>query len=735
MGHGRTLSLEEFAANYGTPQKAAPKNEQKKDGNERFPKNTSKSIITGKGGSGKPRNGGGRPQGTKSKIATAPYNFIALPEKILPSPLDSEAMRGAVRGGDKQKARTLYGEYLETASLDGYIDLTLETLTPFFLGGDAETYAPAGTPIIPGSSLRGMVKNLVKIVTLGAMRPDEDFTDRRLYYRCMMPGQYAWGKTLHQEYNDRMAAPGSRTKKTLPGFLAKRGSKYVIYPMTSNPERVLIRVYEKSFPQCRIQPNMRDVRVDWHDADVYAISGSQRKERLFETDAQYQQKLDEVKQAKERHDNSAVNRILKGIGKQFVKKYALSAVDWEHPLPVADKTIQDYRDDANRRGVDLLRVPGEGERCGAIKDAELRERYPRAPKNIERIAPCYYLPDGRGGVEAFGHGQDFRIPYKHSVADAVPRELQGTAIDFADAMFGLMRARDKAFWAGRVFFEDARPEGTVAYEEANRARPLSSPNPTSYQLYLKQPYKDGQREWDSLNHWDSKGACVRGYKLYWHNAKPDAWRASEEEIAATDKKKDGTFKEKSKQLTREITPVKKGVRFRARIRFSSLRPEELGALLMVFHMEQAKNLAYKIGKGKSIGLGSVRVADFSLFVNDGEQYRSLFAPEGGWNDPCVSADDKIQTYLTAFKEYVKGQGMENPWQHVMGDLAAILAWRDGWDEGKVSEPWETATKEMRAAYSYNEKKQEWENKFNDGFLRRDVLLPLREVLKEAGVTP
>lgn len=682
------------------------------------------------GGSGN-RQGGVKPKKdkTKSSIATAPYNFISLPERILPSPLDGDRLREALRNIGQKEARTqihkIYGEYLKKASNDGYIDLTLKTLTPFFLGAGAETYAPTGVPIIPGSSIRGMVKNLFKIITLGAMRPDEDFAERRLYYRCMMPGPYAWGIGLNKEYAKRMTTTSfegnKRTvkKNARPGFLAKRGEEYVVYPMTSPPKRVLIHIYERKYGD-KIAPNMKDVRVEWHGDAAYAISGSQERFKLCKTEEEYRQKV-------------AQRRF---VGKQFVKEYLLSAADWENPIKIDKKAIQEYRDDKNRRGVDLLSLSSEAEKGGAIKGNVLCKNYSGLPKEIQQIAPCYYLSDAQGNVNAFGHGDCFRIPYRNSIAKCVSPEIKKDTVDFADAMFGLMRAGDKAAWSSRVFFEDARLDGDVFYEEPHRAHPLSSPNPTSYQLYLKQPYKEGQREWGDLNHWDSDNARIRGYKLYWHNAKPDAWHASDEEAAAIDMVDDkgNTSKDEEKQLTRKIMPVKKGTLFSARIRFSSLRPEELGALLMVFHMEQAKNIAYKLGKGKAIGLGSVCVAKCSLHLNDTEQYKKLFSSESSWNDPCAEEADKT-SYLEAFKKYIGDNGMENTWQHVMGELAAMLEWRNGWDEGKVSEAWETATKEMRATYTYKEDKQKWETAFNDGFLRRDVLLPLREVLKEAGVTP
>ena len=89
---------------------------------------------------------------TVTETATAPYNFVALPEKILPSEIASvENFKNHIQNCEK---------------ISGEIELEIKTLTPIFLGGnDEKSFAPAGQFIISGSSLRGMFKNIFKIVT------------------------------------------------------------------------------------------------------------------------------------------------------------------------------------------------------------------------------------------------------------------------------------------------------------------------------------------------------------------------------------------------------------------------------------------------------------------------------------------------------------------------------------------------------------------------------------------
>lgn len=669
-----------------------------------------------------------------SQIATAAYNFISLPDQILPSPIDEDDELSKILIDEKQnEVDEKYREYLKKANLEGYIDLTFETLTPFFLGEGSFSYAPNGTPIIPGSSIRGMVKNIFKIITLGAMRPDVDFKNHYLYYRCIMEGPYKCGVSLHKLYSQRMNASKGEDKKICPGFIIKTPNGYFICPMKQGEtaKRVLIKEYVDKFHK-EIKENMKDVRVDWNGAVAYAISGSREDKQkynkktrkpvgprgLFKTMGAYE---DYKKNTHNIWDKQA-------IGKQFVREFQLSSVDFEEAsrIPIDDRLIQEYLDDKNRRGVDLLNLDDEIKKSnlksGVIAGEILREKFPDAPADIERIAPCYYLLKG-GRVEGFGHGQHFRIPYNKSIDDAVPGEMKKGTIDFTDAVFGLVR-EGKSFWGSRVFFEDACLEGKALYEQDHHAHALLSPNPTSYQLYLQQ---DSIEDLDELNHWDSDGAKIRGYKMYWHNAEKHAWWASPEEIEATGTKAD---KKNDEQILKVIRPIKKGSRFNARIRFSNLTPKELGALMMVFHLENAKNLAYKLGKGKAIGLGSVRIVQKRLLVEDKDKYGKLFT-SGGWNNPCVKQDEDY--YLEEFRKYIREKSdLENTWHHIMGELAAMLEWRDEWDTGDVSERWQRAIKGTK--YKQNKNNGKWSVDFIP-FLRRDVLPTVEDVIKEGTKKP
>mgnify|MGYP000892369645 FL=1 len=117
----------------------------------------------------------------RDEKATASYNFVPLSATVIRSPIDG----GAKNDAERQENYKRYVK--EHGRLSGQIELSCRTMTPVFIGtGDKEGafFAPAGKPILPGSTLRGMVKNIFKIVTCGAMRTDKDgadVADRALY--------------------------------------------------------------------------------------------------------------------------------------------------------------------------------------------------------------------------------------------------------------------------------------------------------------------------------------------------------------------------------------------------------------------------------------------------------------------------------------------------------------------------------------------------------------------------
>ena len=103
--------------------------------------------------------------------------------------------------------------------------------------------------------------------------------------------------------------------------------------------------------------------------------------------------------------------------------------------------------------------------------------------------------------------------------------------------------------------------------------------------------------------------------------------------------------------------------------------------MMVFDIDGLKDgAAYKIGKGKPFGFGSVKITP-TLYVEDNAAYTQLFGADG-WQTPC--REENPAAYVDAFKKYLTACGAYDTWRDVMCALKKILDWsqtrRKGWSE-------------------------------------------------------
>ena len=623
------------------------------------------------------------PQQNFSEVATAPYNFVSLPEKVLPAQFDLENFR----------------EHFAAGNISGEILLDIETLTPLFIGGQgSKSFAPVDTPIIPGSTLRGMFKNIFKIVTCGAFRGQEDFNDEHIYFRSLMRIKaLPWTESLHKLYAGRMVRNDDKkivVKNARPGFLIRKpDGKYFIAPSIYTSDRKEDFITIKDFQEQFDEVKFRDSRIHWGGKIAYIVTGNQwakKPERLLDA-AAYKQFKEYLKALRKKKDAGKISESYYAAearkhGKQIIRFTSLDYIEPNRDkwLEVPDEVQSSYRHDRNRGGVDLFKNK-------FLTREQLERRTGQDFPDVDTIIPCHFLTDG-DTVTAFGHGQCFRIPYENSIGDAV--KISGNdAIDFADAVFG-----KEKFWASRVYFEDAAPEKFSELPTAT-AHPLMQPNPTSYQLYLEQ---DGAE----LKHWDAKGAQLRGYKLYWHNAAPD-WHATNSERALDRDKSD------DKRLTKEMTPLAEGIKFAAKIRFKNLTAVELGALMMIFDLDGLKDAAYKIGQGKPFGFGSVRITP-KLFIESDDAYTELFDGDG-WKNPC--REENPAGYLDEFKKYLTAHKLLTTWQKIMDDLTKILDWSQTKSKG-----WSAKVKSMSGDVSQKDN-------VDERFIKRAPLPTIFEVVK------
>ena len=569
-------------------------------------------------------NGGNQRYGSKdrqesTKPVSLPYNFVSLPEQVIPAEffeLDS--------GKDM---KDLYKQHVLTNGKNsGYIDIDILTQTPLFIGGNVVTkngeeyqefFGGNDNPIIPGSSLKSMIKQILKIITASGFKAYNsesgvgDFEDRRLFYREV--------GNIKSDYQSKMIKScrvnGKWTSKTKAkaGFIMKTVD-HEFYVVNSDFKPL---EYEK-YPHLKHKNG--NASIDWEDSYVDIHTGEMGTKKSF------------VRIFKPR--DFANGRIL-----------------------ISEEVINNYNFDSDRNTINLLEIDNDkvDKNC---KSGSVAKSYTGC-SDITYVVPCFYKIEN-GKVQHFGHGRFYRIPYDKSIGNHLPAalELQKDVVDLTESILG--RSRD---WAGRVSFSEAHLCNEPKWCECSKPQPLMGPKPTSYQFYLNQTSKA-----DTCENWNNDKATIRGYKLYWHQStkKANSW-------------KNPSIKEGDK-LSKYIQPIDSGITFKSRIYFDNLSDIELGALLLTLNLERLytetdknKSISYKLGKGKSIGLGSIKLNSFLHILDRDKRYDTLF-DNNTWQ--LGETDISKDTFINAFLKYRNDSlgGNLSDYDEMRKELLTMMDW-------------------------------------------------------------
>ena len=609
-------------------------------------------------------------------IATAPYNFIPINDTVIAAE--------AIPGEDFQM-----NKYYADTRFTGYIKLNIKTLTPLYVRGsnkpeeekeNSEFFSPGNKLRIPGSSIRGMVRNLVEIISFSKM---EYFEDKRLYYRTLVDLQSNYPKIMFKgDVRDKHQGISPRTKA---GWLKQENGKYYIYPLYNE------QIYRINFSPV---PNK--------ESNQWIVDESNKPEFSFHEKISFIPQNEAVRphQRRTKNGKTITNYLRYALindndykmghcedGK-YQKGYLILSgrmgygEHCKHMHPVI------HCPDFNGKKKQVVQSVVESYR-GDINREPYANLFTVLEKHDEGV-PCFYLEEN-GEVQSIGHTPLYRLPYIKKVSDHIPAEHKTDVLDLTNAIFGQAEK-----FAGRVFFEDTvlcERQGQVLMD-TKLPKILSSPKPTSFQLYLKQK-SNNKKE---LCHWDDspnkENGFIRGYKLYWHQNNEDGYSWVEK----------GTT---NATHSDPITPVKAGKEFSGIIRFENLSKVELGALLFVLDLPD--NMAHKLGMGKPLGLGSVKITPELYLSNRIERYSKLFG-----NNEWYLGEEQIpdmKSYENAFAAYI----MEK-----LGEASSYL-----WENDRI--------KDLKLMLDLNNtKKADWIQKIrymDVGKFGRKVLPQVQDVLK------
>lgn len=374
-------------------------------------------------------------------MISAPYNFVPLNEHVYIPSWHAEASHDIpFRDGE-----------------DGWLEVTWRNESPLFVRDtstspkkEEQVYSmhvvqPDGRRLyfIPGSSMKGMLRSLIGILSMGKMAQynnrffgyrefDTKVSMGKNYQAQMQQAKVGW---LEKSYNDNQDAI------------------YLLHPCLEEREKIEI---------------------------------SEVKERFGD--------YDEKKSSWERNEY-----IAKKYGGQFFPEiepgYCLFCTGW-----------MENKNDPERSKKHEILVPKDTDAPILLSEKVTKAFltvYEPSPKMDKYLAllergvkvPVSYVKADNGGIKAIGLGRMFRFPYQNDVQTLVENEQDpkqyGQGHDLVETMFGWAERNDSM--KGRVQIGNAFAAEAIADAELGEVKGvLGQPRASFYPLYVKQtsnPYK------------------------------------------------------------------------------------------------------------------------------------------------------------------------------------------------------------------------------------------------------
>ncbi len=383
-------------------------------------------------------------------MITSPYNFVPLSKYVYtPSWADSVSQDIPFEDGE-----------------DGYIEVKWRNDSPLFIRDTSEFLNEKERNVhsmhimqqdgsrlyfIPGSSLKGMLRGVLNILSFGKM---EQYTDRFFGHR-----EFDTKNSNNDEYKQKM-------EKVRFGWLSKSDEDFILRKCVGGMEKVktldLASKY-KTFAYCK-EP-----------------SAWKRNEVLEKDSGEYFPKF----------NKDGVSYRIFAVGYfSNVKHELLIPEETEGMVTLDNDTIQKF--------LNVYSTSPDFD-----KFVDLLEK----GKEI----PVAYVPGkhGKDEIDAIGLGRMIRYPYKYSVKQLVDKVQPNNNVskDLCETIFGWISDKDQSV-KGRVQISNTYAEhGVYDCELKTVSGVLGTPKASYYPLYLKQ---NGSR----YNTYKDDNAEIAGRKRY-----------------------------------------------------------------------------------------------------------------------------------------------------------------------------------------------------------------------------
>lgn len=523
--------------------------------------------------------------------AKAPYNFIPFPDFFVTA---------------YEKAEDLpRHDSTDPDLLSGEITVNMTAETPIIVKAnnnqDSTFFTDAnGEYVIPGASLRGLLRENMQILSFGRVHPGEDVEEQRLFYRNVAGRNHSVTSNSRTYYRNLLGA--NDTENLRSGYLFYDG------------------LNEEHKEQYKIRPSKNHwvrVRLGLDKFSAVVVDGKPLKEKTsFCKECWY--RIDENSKYNDAEEISwnEQDGFLHGY---YLRPGRMNGqnIGYIIPEPDDDKTkwitlnnqdILNYKRDLETRKTTL-----KGTNENNPNDPEFWE----LPNKLGECKPVFYLKNGN--EINFGFCRYIRVPFKNTVTEGIPLKHRNASfvIDYPYAIMGF--ANENNAYKSRISIGDMRTIGKVEKCGYSYRTVTASPKPSFFAGYLSAGDYD----------YNSETFNLRGYKQYWLQQEPNVSEGNN-----------------VKQVS-ILHPLGIGTSFTGTIRYKNLRDDELGLLLWSITLQN--DSLQQIGAGKAYGLGIFKISIEKLveYESADKMYRSF-----GYKLPAPADDDRINEYKKAFEEKI-----------------------------------------------------------------------------------
>ncbi len=586
----------------------------------------------------------------------APYNFVPLSDKVV-----------IPEWGDKVSHDLPFRD-----GISGELELTITAKTDILVGGMQNNghvhffKTPDGKYAIPGSSLRGMFRNVMEIATFSRMSA----VDEKSY------GLRDISKSGNV-YQSRVTGAG----KVKTGFLKMSNKKITLIPcdMARLDHRDLENWLPRRDARSPIFTSKQHKRVSekyrhWHTlaTSITAKDGS----FLCDIEKVTTEYVTEHRVFKIGSGEITAYPVFTGQisdctqGRTDEEKAKKKHKDFVFYNQQPEKAIDVNAYDRNA-WKDFLFIHHDAEEK---TDSDMSwPNHWRGEFRAGRQVPVFYLqsdPAAASGRLQIGLAYLPKLAGDFSIYDMIrhtsDQHLQEKGFDFTSLVFGRVGKEPDDALKGRVYFEPAILQGNVTPDANPSATILNGAKPSYFPNYIKQatnPEGDklsGKNYATYLRTDDNQNPQIRGWKRY-----PARSSYTPQEIPPPE-----PGKKVNTEVQTHLHVLPKDTQFKSRAIFHNLKPEELGALLWSIHLEGHR---HGLGMGKSFGAGQVTVDigwnaqkivcnDANNSVDDQKVYSSKFMAymqkrlgEQKWNDTEQVRSLLAMTYAEDAAKRFKGE--------------------------------------------------------------------------------